>query len=106
MNNWGETSLDMGEGKSYMQSAGPVEFDSAKDAANIAKHDISLARAADIDMLTVRPDNRFAYGEERFRAWGMIDGKAYCLAFTTRGGVIRPISLRRAHAKEMKRNVP
>lgn len=89
-----------------MQSVRPIEFDSTKDAANIVKHGISLARAADIDMLTVRPDNRFAYGEERFRAWGMIDGEAYCLAFTTRNGVIRPISLRRAHAKEMKRNVP
>ena len=88
-----------------MQSARPIEFDGTKDATNVAKHGISLARAADLQMLEVRRDNRFDYGEERFRAWGLIDGEAYCLAFTTRNGVVRPISLRRAHIKEMKRNV-
>lgn len=83
-----------------------IEFDSAKDEANIAKHGISLARAADLEMLAVKRDDRFAYGEERFRAWGLIDGEAYCLAFTTRDERVRPISLRRAHAKEVKRHVP
>ena len=33
------------------------------------------------------------------------DGIAYYLAFTFRDGEMRPISLRRAHAKEMKRYV-
>lgn len=83
-----------------------IEFDCTKDAANVAKHGISLARADEFEILAVRGDSRFDYGEERFRAWGLIDGKAYCLAFTTRGGITRAISLRRAHAKEMKRNVP
>jgi uncharacterized DUF497 family protein len=46
------------------------------------------------------------YGEVRYRAWGHIDGKAYYLAFTVRDGIVRPISLRRAHAKEMKRHAP
>jgi uncharacterized DUF497 family protein len=54
-------------------------------------------------MLAVQPDTRFDHGEERYRAWGLIDGVAFCLAFTTRGGKVRAISLRRAHAKEMKR---
>jgi uncharacterized DUF497 family protein len=80
-----------------------IEFDPIKDAINIAKHQISLARAADFEMLAVQPDTRFDYGEERYRAWGLIDGIAHCLAFTTRGGVVRAISLRRAHAKEIKR---
>ena len=40
------------------------------------------------------------FGEQRFRAWGEIDGRAHCFAFTTRGGRIRAISLRRAHQKE------
>lgn len=83
-----------------------IEFDADKDASNIAKHGVSLARAVDLDMLAVEPDARFAYGEERFRAWGLIAGEAYCLAFTTRGDRVRAISLRRAHAKEMKRYAP
>ena len=83
-----------------------IEFDPTKDAANIAKHGVSLSRAADLDMLAVEHDIRFDYGEARFRAWGLIDGEAYCFAFTTRDDRVRAISLRRAHAKEMKRYVP
>jgi uncharacterized DUF497 family protein len=75
----------------------------SRDATNIDKHQISLARAAAFEMLAVQPDTRFDYGEERYRVWGRIDGVAFCLAFTTRGGKVRAISLRRAHAKEMKR---
>jgi uncharacterized protein len=51
-------------------------------------------------------DNRFEYGEPRYRGYGLIDGLAYCLVFTIRDGQYRPISLRRAHAKEMKRHAP
>ncbi|MFT4278852.1 MAG: BrnT family toxin [Rhodopseudomonas sp.] len=50
-------------------------------------------------------DERFDYGEDRFRAYGDIDGLAYCLVFTFRDG-LRPISLRRAHDKEMRRHAP
>jgi uncharacterized DUF497 family protein len=83
-----------------------VEFDSNKDAANIAKHGISLARAADLDVHAVVEDDRFDYGEARFWAFGLIDGVGYCLTFTVRGTKIRAISLRRARAKEMERYVP
>jgi uncharacterized DUF497 family protein len=72
-----------------------IEFDPAKDEANIKRHGISLGRAADLEAATVEPDTRNDYGEPRFRAWGRIDGKAWCLAFTLRGGRIRAISLRR-----------
>lgn len=41
--------------------------------------------------------------EVRYRAFGRIEGEGYCLAFTLRGTVLRPISFRRAHEKEMKR---
>jgi hypothetical protein len=83
-----------------------IEFDPAKEAANFAKHRISLARAADMTMLSVKRDERFDYREERFRAWGPINGEDYCFAFTIRGGVVRAISLRRAHAKEMRKHAP
>lgn len=52
------------------------------------------------------PDDRNEYGEARYRAWGFIDGKAYCLVFTYRGGRVRVISLRRAHKEEMDRYAP
>ena len=53
----------------------PIEFDPDKDATNMAKHGMSLSRAVDFEMLAVLPDTRFDYGEERYRAWGLIDGK-------------------------------
>lgn len=82
-----------------------LEFDAEKDAANRAKHGVSLADAVKFEMLAVLEDDRFDYGEQRYRAWGMIDGVYFALAFTIRGEKIRPISLRRAHAKEIKRYV-
>jgi uncharacterized DUF497 family protein len=80
-------------------------FDEAKEAINVAKHSISLTRVSDFVEVAVMVDDRFDYGETRYRAWGHIDGVAYYLAFTFREGEMRPISLRRAHAKEMKRYV-
>jgi uncharacterized DUF497 family protein len=81
-----------------------IEFDPAKDEINIAKHGVSLSRAVDLEMIAVKNDERFDYGEMRFRAWGLIDGLAYCLAFTARNDHVRAISLRRVHLKEMNRH--
>lgn len=83
-----------------------LTFDPAKDAANIAKHGISLARAADLEVVVVLDDARHDYGEVRRRAFGTIDGALHCLAYTLRDGMVRPISLRRAHNKEYRRHVP
>ena len=82
-----------------------LKFDAEKDAANRTKHGVSLAEAVKFEMLAVLEDDRFDYGEKRYRAWGVIDGVYVALAFTIRGDKIRPISLRRAHAKEIKRYV-
>lgn len=82
-----------------------IEFDTAKDAANIERHGISLARAADLDVLAVISDDRFVE-EPRFRLYGLIDGVRHCLAATPRDGKVRAISLRRAHEKEFARHVP
>lgn len=82
-----------------------IEFDPNKDAANIEKHGISLARAADFEAVAVLVDDRHEYAETRFRAFGYIDGVAHCLAYTMRGDNVRAISLRRAHQKEMDRYV-
>jgi len=82
-----------------------IEFDEAKDRGNIANHGISLARAVEPALLVVKRDNRFDYGEERFRAWGTIEGECFALAFTIRGDRVRPISLRRARQEEVERHV-
>jgi uncharacterized DUF497 family protein len=82
------------------------DFDLAKEAKNLAKRGVSLARWVDIDMKTTLMDSRHDYGEIRYRGYGYIDGLAYCLVFTDRNERVRPISLRRAHDKEMRRHVP
>ena len=80
-------------------------FDPAKDVSNIQRHGVSLARYSDMEILRFLEDDRNEYGEVRYRAWGLIDGAFYCLAFTLRNGQVRPISLRRAHKKEINRYV-
>lgn len=81
-----------------------IEFDTAKDAANIVKHGVSLARAAEFKALVVELDTRFV-GETRYRAFGLLDGVPHSLAFSIPNGVLRAISLRRAHLKEFDRYV-
>lgn len=59
-----------------------ADFDPAKDAINQAKHGISLARWVDMEIRAVIPAEPFDYGEPPYRAFGFIDGSAYCLVFT------------------------
>jgi uncharacterized DUF497 family protein len=82
-----------------------VDFDPAKEAINLSKHGVSLSRWIDLDIKVTFVDDRYDYGKIRYRAYGFIDGAAYCLVFTDRNGQVRPISLRRSHAKEMRRHV-
>jgi len=83
-----------------------IDFDREKDEANLRKHGMSLADAANMEIGVALPDNRKDYGEHRWRAFGYIDGLACCMAFTIRNNRVRVISLRRAHSKEMKRYAP
>jgi uncharacterized DUF497 family protein len=82
-----------------------IDFDPAKEALNQSKHGVSLARWVDLEVLAIVKDDRFDYGEARYRAYGTIEGVPHCLIFTIRHEKYRPISLRRAHAKEMRRYV-
>jgi hypothetical protein len=79
-------------------------YDPRKDVANLEKHGLSLARADDIDLgqAAIIPDDRRDYRERRWRAYAMLDGRLHMLAFTIRDGAIRPISLRKANAREQK----
>jgi uncharacterized DUF497 family protein len=58
-----------------------VDFDPAKEAINLSKHRVSLARWVDLEILAIVRDNRFDYGEPRFRAYGLLDGQPHCLVF-------------------------
>ena len=83
-----------------------VEFDPAKDVANRAKHGLSLADAADFPFedAIVLIDDRFDYGETRYRALARSGGSGFALVFTLDGETLRPISFRRAHDKELRRH--
>ena len=81
-----------------------IAFDPAKDAANIAKHGLSLADFEGFDGAPhVSIDARFDYGEVRYLARGRIGGKGHCAVFTVTATGMHFISFRRAHEKEMRR---
>lgn len=82
-----------------------IAFDPAKDAANVAKHGLSLADFAGFDAEPiVKVDDRYDYGEPRFIALGRIAGVPHAVVFTPRGEAIRLIGFRRAHDKELSRH--
>lgn len=78
-----------------------IEFDPAKNRANIAKHgvDLALAEAFEFDTAVFSVDARQEYGETRNIALGYITGRLHVLIFTKRGAV-RVISLRKANKRE------
>ena len=53
--------------------------------------------------LLVEHDQRWEYGEERFRALGVIDSRVFVVVFTRRVRAIRIISARKANSREVKR---
>ena len=82
-----------------------IEFDPDKDAANIAKHGVSLSAAnrMDLDDAIIIQDGRRDYGEARFNAYAEVDGRMLAFTFTFRGDDVRAISLRPCHLKEYRR---
>jgi len=54
------------------------EWDEAKNRANIKKHAFDFAEAEEMfrGFILVRPDTREDYGEERWIAIGMIQGRS------------------------------
>ena len=80
-----------------------IEFDPAKDVANSAKHDVSLAFAArlDWDSALVWVDERFEYDELRMIALAPETNTLYFVSFVDRGDARRIISLRKATRREV-----
>jgi uncharacterized DUF497 family protein len=81
-----------------------IEFDRAKDVANRARHDVSLAIAEELDWdsALVWVDRRFDYDEIRMSALAPRASTLYFVFYVERGDRTRIISVRRASRKELK----
>ncbi len=82
-----------------------IEFDGAKNECNIRERGLPFERAADFDFeaAVFLVDARRDYGETRWRALGMLDGRLHVLVFVETANGIRVISFRRANKREVKR---
>jgi uncharacterized protein len=80
------------------------EFDSEKDEINRLKHGVSLALGAEVLMNRFGRigDERRDYGEERFNAFGLVNGRLFVCAYTMRGQTYRLISVRKASKQEQR----
>ena len=80
------------------------EFDPAKDRSNVEKHGVSLALAErlDWDAALASEDDRFEYGEVRYRALAPLGQVLFFVAFVERAETWRIISLRRANQREVR----
>ena len=79
-----------------------IEFDSRKNAQNIAKHGVSFDDVQNFgwaESITT-PDDRFNYGEHRSVSYGMLNNRLHILIWTIRNDKIRPISFRKANKRE------
>ena len=82
-----------------------IEFDPAKEAANLKKHGVSLEEGVTVllDPLALVREDGDAEGEQRLVAVGMSgQGRLLVLVWTLRGESLRPISARKATKKEVK----
>jgi uncharacterized DUF497 family protein len=84
-----------------------VTYDQIKDAANKAKHGISLALANALEWETalIWTDNRKDYGEVRQCALVLLENRLFFVAFVDRADERRVISLRKANDREVRRYV-
>ena len=84
-----------------------LEWDEAKNRANIRKHGFDFADAEEMfrGIILLRPDIREDYGEERWIGIGVTKGRIAFVAFaqkTKAEDTIRVISLRKAKRNERK----
>lgn len=81
------------------------DWDEAKRQRTLQDRGIDFADVERFDFAKadVRPDLRRDYGEPRYRAIGMLDGRLHVLIFTPRAGGVRVISFRRANSRECRK---
>jgi hypothetical protein len=83
------------------------EWDEAKSEACYAERGFDFGYVVrvflDPDRL-VEPDDRFDYGEPRYRVIGRIAERVFVVVYTPRGGRFRLISARKANRREVRRH--
>ena len=82
----------------------PISFDARKNERNLAERGLSfeLVEEFEWDSALVVEDSRRDYGERRFQALGLIEGRLHALVFTPRAGRVHVISLRKANRREVR----
>jgi hypothetical protein len=81
------------------------QFDPAKNAANIAKHGVSLADGDGVllDPLALTVEDSASRGEQRWQTIGVNSlGELMIVVWTDRGGDVRLISVRKPEPKERR----
>jgi uncharacterized DUF497 family protein len=84
------------------------EWDEEKRNSNIVEHGIDFIEAVavfDDPKVSIIPDLRKDYGEKRYNAYGLSNGRRMRVCFTIRGvNIIRIISMFKVHPKEWSRH--
>lgn len=84
-----------------------VEWDDAKSERCLRERGFSFA---DVVPAFVDPgrhvevDDRWEYGETRYRLYGHVAGRLFVIVYTRREGAVRIISARKANAGERRRH--
>lgn len=81
-----------------------VEWDEAKRAANILKHDVdfSIVDGFDWNAADISEDIRRDYGEQRWIAMVPFEERLYVVVYVLRGDEMRVISARKANVREVR----
>lgn len=79
-----------------------IVFDEAKRRTNLRKHGLDFADAERVfsGITYTIEDRRFAYGERRYLALGLLDETVVAIAHTETRNEIRVISMRKATRNE------
>ena len=83
------------------------EWDEEKRRRNFLEHGVDFADAAEVladPRVSIELDTRREYGEDRFNAYGVSDGRRLRVCFTLRGDAIRVISMFKVHKKEWEKH--
>ena len=79
-------------------------WDETKRKTNLAKHSLDFVDAKIVfsGVTFTFEDDRFAYGEQRFITFGMLNGTVVVIAHTESNDEVRIISMRKAIKYEQK----
>ncbi len=82
------------------------EWDEAKSDACFAERGFDFAYAVRVFLdpdRRIQRDERFDYGEHRYRVLGRIEGRVFMVVYTRRSTGFRIISARKANQREVQR---